>query len=246
MTDVWGAVARGRELGEADGQRIRDRRYGRVYNQGGYGAVEKEAASSGDWQGADVAATMGERQRRFSDEGTIRAYRRMQEIAPWARNVLRAARGMDPQRRAAFLARPDVRQRFLDFGFSEEQLTAGIQMVLNPDEAAADQAFQELESAFTQHENPEWSLQQVGGSYQALAIDPSSGDIREGGRIEGAPRVRPITPEERAQLGIPDNVAAQVNEATGEVDVIHRPPQGRAGSGGYYPDDGYDYPGEGP
>lgn len=243
MSDVWGAIARGRELGEADGQRIRDRRYGRAYQQGGYGAVEKQAASSGDWQGAEVAATMGERQSRFADDNTRRAYRRMQEIAPWARNVLRAARGMDLQRRATFLSRPDVRQRFLDFGFSEEQLNAGVQMLLNPDQAAADQAFQELESAFTQHENPEWSLQQVGGEYRALAIDPATGELRQGGSMQGAPRVRPITPEERAQLGLPDNVAAQVNEATGEVDVINRPPQGGAGSGGYYPDDGYDYPG---
>ena len=244
LPDVWGSFGQGYDMGR--GHR-RNRRLGEGFQEGGLEGAERAALEMGDPEAANYVGEMRRRERRFANEETAAAYERMNMIAPRAQGVLRRARALADQGNldGARQWLENQRRPFEDWGVSPEQVDQAIASLTSPDANARAQAFENITAAFSQHENPEWDVMQIGGEYRAVAVDPATGDIRQGGSIEGAPRVRPITPEERAQLGIPDNVAAQVNEATGEVDVIHRPPQGRAGSGGYYPDDGYDYPGEG-
>lgn len=235
--DPFGAFSRGLDTGHGIGDGIRN---ANAYRDGGLDAVAEQSGRAGDMEGMEYARGMQRRQRQFQSEEQRAAYQRMEQIAPWARNVVRATRSMDPQRAGAFLSRPDIRQRFMDWGFDENQINAGIAGLASEDPAVRQQWQQELEAAFTQHQNPEWNL--VGR--QAVAIEPESGSLQLGGTLpEGmGTEWRPVTPQEAQQWGLPSGSIWDVNTQTGERKERHRPNAPRNnGYGGSYPDDGYDY-----
>lgn len=205
-------------------QHRQDREYGEAFQSGGYEGVEQAAGNMGDMRTAMGA-------RRFQDDQRQQAYERMQTIAPWARNAIRATRNMDPQRAAAFLQQNQ--QRFLDFGFTPEQVAAGIAGLSSADPNERAQWQQELDAAFTQHENPDWQL--VGN--QAAAIDPASGEIQLGGRIpeELGAGGRYATPDEVSQAGYRPGTVVWLTP--GEPPrVIQQPSAARSAAGASYPD----------
>lgn len=216
-----------------------DRENAQAFQEGGYGAVEQAAGRRGDMQTA-----MGTR--RFQDQQQQQAYEWFTQNAPRARNILRRARAIqDPQQRGAFLTQ--WRQHFEGIGFQPDQIDQAIAQLTNP--ATADEAFASYDAAFTQHTDPNWTLQTMpaeGGGYERRAIGiGADGTVQQGpNAIAGAGSgFRPITEEERQQYNIPAGVPAQVEIATGRVHtMLGRPAQGRAGAGAY-DDDGYDYEG---
>lgn len=200
--------------------------------QGAYGRVAQAAGARGDLATAAAA-------RRFEDDERQGAYERMQQIAPFARNVLRRTRTIeDPEQARAFLTQPFVMQRFQDWGLSPEQLQAGIAGLTDPDPNVRQQWFENLDAAFQQHENPEWQLM----GRTAVAIQPD-GQFMVGGTLPEnitAGEWRPATPEEMQSL--PPGTQWDINVQTGERRLRYRPNAPRTnGYGGQYPDDGYDY-----
>lgn len=188
MTNVWESFGQGLELGDNIGGQIRN---SRAFQQGGLDAVGEAAGQTGDLETMETARGMQRRQRQFQDDTTQRAYERMGQIAPWARNVIRATRNMDPQRAGAMLSRPDIQQRFVDWGFTPEQIQAGVAGLTNEDPAVRAQWADELESAFTQHENPEWSVSEFTGDI--FGVDPNTGERVDGGQAPGADLIRQKT-----------------------------------------------------
>jgi len=153
-----------------------DRENAQAFQDGGYDAVEQTAGRRGDLRTAMTT-------RRFQDDQRQQAYERMETIAPWARHAIRATRNMDPQRARMFLEQHQ--QRFLDFGFTPEQVQAGIAGLTSENPEERTQWAETLDQAFQQHQNPEWQLNQ--GTGQVFAVDPNSGNVQTGGRVEVAP-----------------------------------------------------------
>lgn len=234
---IWDTVNSGFELGTKTGRRLRDRR---AFREGGLTAVEQAAGGAGDLETMEGVRGMQRREREFTDERTAAAYQRMEQIAPWARNVVRATRNMDPGRARVFLEQN--RQRFLDFGFTDEQIRAGIEGLSSADPAQRQEWQTQIESAFTQHQDPSWSL--VGD--QAIGLD-NQGHIFVGDQLpEGVnPAGRYATPEEVTQAGYRQGTVVWIapNEPPRVIQqpTMYRP---RSGDGLSYPDDGYDYEGE--
>lgn len=230
--NIWDAVAQGQETGEGMVASRNRRRLGEAYETGGLNAMEQEAGRSGDLTNLNNTQVMRQRQRTFANEETERGFRWFEQNAPYARHALRAARGMDPERRGQFLN--GQRQRFLHMGFTDQQIDGAIAQLTNPE--TAEQAFQEFDAAFTQHEDPNW---QIRGN-QVVGIDPQTGAVQTGGTVPEQPdwqtngtrpyyvdnqgtvhygqgeipravsggggvQYRPVTPEEAADLGLPGN-----------------------------------------
>lgn len=157
-----------------------DRENAQAFQDGGYGAVEQMAGRRGDLR---TATTM----RRFQDDQRQQAYEAMETIAPWARNVVRATRSMDPQRARMFLEQNQ--QRFLDFGLQPEQVAAGIAGLTDADPAVRAQWADTLDQAFQQHQNPEWELATVptadgqGLEQRGVAFGPNGEILRGEGSL---------------------------------------------------------------
>lgn len=233
----WDAFSQGMDIGEDMRASANRRRIGDAYTEAeaqqpgsGLGAVERTAYGQGDLQ-------TGMRTRNFQDDQRQGAYERMQTIAPWARNVLRAARTRDPESARSFLEQNQ--QRFIDFGIPAQNVASGIARLTDPDPQVREQAYTEFEAAFRQHEDPNWQL--VGN--QAVAVDQQSGDIQLGGRVPDSVGAggRYLSPDEIAQAGYRPGSVVWV--APGEPPrVIQAPNAGRSPNApGQYPDDGYDY-----
>lgn len=222
--DVWGSFDQGYGIGDAHRRR---RQYGDAYEEGGLDAVEQSAASWGDLEMAEYTRGMARRQRQFEDDERNNAYQRMETIAPWARNVLRASRNMEPARARAFLSQNQ--QRFIDFGFTPEQVQAGIEGLTSADQAARDEWYAQLDAAFTQHQNPEWQLAVVptedgqGVEQRPVALGPN-GEILRG---EGS---MPVAPGEVESFGSGGLYRNNPN-APGGYEVL-REPRSVAGGGG--------------
>jgi len=219
MSDVWGSFNQGYGIGSEMGATDRN---ARAYRDGGLTVVADAAGRTGDLP--TMMAT-----RRFQDDQTQAAYQRMETIAPWALNVVRATRSMDPARARAFLQQNS--QRFLDFGFSPEQLQAGIDGLTSEDPATRDQWQQQLGTAFSQHRDPNWQIMdyatgEIGG------VDPNTGDYVQGGNApaNAGQEWRAMTPEELQQAGAPAGTMADINVRTGERRVRRNPPAGHAGA----------------
>jgi hypothetical protein len=234
MSDVWDSFNRQLEVGDGIGRQIRNQR---AYNDGGLTAVEQAAGQVGDMAGMEDTREMQRRQTRFQDERTQNAYERMNQIAPRARNIVRATRNMDPQRAGAFLQQN--RRFFEDWGFQPEQVDAGIAGLTNADPTVRQQWVEQLDAAFRQHEDPNWQL--VGN--QVVGVDQQSGDIQLGGRLPDSVGAggRYATPDEVAQAGYRPGSVVWITP--GEPPrVIQAPNAGSSPNApGQYPDDGYDY-----
>lgn len=154
-----------------------DRENAQAFEQGGYDAVEQTAGRRGDLRTAMTT-------RRFQDDQRQQAYERMETIAPWARNAIRATRNMDPQRARMLLEQNQ--QRFLDFGFTPEQVQAGIAGLTSENPEERTQWAETLDQAFQQHQNPNWQLAVVptedgrGVEQRMIAPDPTTGAIQRG------------------------------------------------------------------
>jgi len=220
MSDVWGSFWQGARIGEHYGETRRNRD---AYRDGGMDAVEQAAGNAGDLEGVEQVRTMQRAQRRFEDDERQQAYERMNTIAPWARNVIRATRNMDPQRADAFLQQNE--QRFLDFGFTPDQVAAARRGLSSADPNERAQWQQELDSAFTQHENPDWQL--VGSTY--VAPTPEGQPLIGGTLPEDVNTYewRRLTPEDGYDL--PPGVIGQINREGQVRTIVGRPPQGRSG-----------------
>jgi len=174
-----------------------DRENADAFANGGYDAVEQAAGRRGDLQTATSV-------RRFQDARHEQAFQWFTKNAPYARNVLRAARNtQDPQKRSAFLQ--NQRGRFESMGFQPEQIDQAIQALTNPD--TAEQAFTEYDAAFSQYEDPNWQLVQTDQGQQAAAIDPSSGHITLGDNALPSATGRMATAEEAVALGFQPGTA---------------------------------------
>lgn len=237
-TNWWNNALQSYDVGR---EHRADRENAQAFQTGGYGAVEQAAGNRGDMQTAMTT-------RRFQDDDRQRAYDRMETIAPRARGLIRAARNManqNPEQARQFLG--GYANMFTDFGFTPEQVQAGIAGLTSENPEERTQWADTLDQAFQQHQDPNWEIKTMptaGGGYEQRAIGVGQdGFIQQGpNAIAGAGSgFRPITEQERQQYNIPASVPAQVEIATGRVHtMLGRPAQGRAGAG-QYPDDGYDY-----
>lgn len=120
MVDVWGSFARGAQIGgalrEASERRQREQAYGQAFDQGGWGAVAKQAGSMGDLDTATgIQAHQSEQEERAYDRAVRNATvlgnaatslmgvpyeqrgARLQQMAPMLEQM-----GLDPQQIAAF------------------------------------------------------------------------------------------------------------------------------------------------
>lgn len=176
--DTWDSFWQGVEGGQALGN---DARNSRAYQEGGLDAVYEQAGRAGDFG----SMTQVRRQRQFQDDERQRAYERMEKIAPWARNVVRAASAMEPERARVFLSQPQIRQRFMDFGLPEQAIEAGIAGLTNADPAVRQQWREQLDAGFSQYTNPDWQINAQTG--QIYAADPATGDSIMGGRVQLPP-----------------------------------------------------------
>ena len=208
---------RGIQQGERLGNSARD---ARAYRSGGYQGMEDAAASTGDREGATYAQGMRQRARQFQDQETQQAYQRMQTIAPWARNVIKGAvtlANTDPERARSFLQQNQ--QRFLDFGFSQDQVNNAITQLTSPDPTARQQFAQELDQAFTQHQDPNWSIR---GNH-IVGVDPASGSYVAGGTLpDNMSAVRYYTPDEVAAAGFAPHTVIY-EDANGTPHVAQQP-----------------------
>lgn len=120
MVDVWGSFARGAQIGgalrEASERRQREQAYGQAFDQGGWGAVAKQAGSMGDLDTATgIQAQQSEQEERAYDRAVRNATvlgnaatslmgvpyeqrgARLQQMAPMLEQM-----GLDPQQIASF------------------------------------------------------------------------------------------------------------------------------------------------
>lgn len=157
-SEVFDAFERGQAWGEREGGQIRG---ARAYRKGGIDAVAEAAGGAGDFAAMEAANAESRRrvsakneQRQFADEHSQAAYERMEQIAPFALNLLRASRDWAPERRRAFLQQHQ--QRFLDFGMAPEHVAAGIAGLTDADPAVRAEWESRVEAGFTQHQAPDW------------------------------------------------------------------------------------------
>lgn len=201
-----------------------DRENAQAFQEGGYDAVEQTAGRRGDLRTAMTT-------RRFQDDQRQQAYERMETIAPWARNAIRATRNMDPQRARMFLEQNS--QRFLDFGFTPEQVQAGIAGLTSENPEERTQWVETLDQAFQQHQNPDWQLATVptedgqGVEQRTIAIDPNNGGIQRG---EGS---LPVPRGEIQSFGSGGLYRENPNAPNG-IEIIREPRSVAAGGGGGY------------
>ncbi len=199
-----------------------DRENAEAFQTGGYGAVEQTAGARGDLRTAMTT-------RRFQDDQRQQAYERMETIAPWARNAVRATRNMDPQRARMFLEQNQ--QRFLDFGFTPEQVAAGIAGLTSENPEERTQWADTLDQAFSQHQNPDWQLATVptedgqGLEQRFIAPDVSTGAVQRG---EGS---IPVPPGEVQSFGSGGLYRNNQNSPNG-YEVLREPRSVAAGGGG--------------
>ncbi len=179
---IWDDFSDGLEVGERMGSTLRNQR---AYRDGGLDGAAEAAGRVGDLEGREQVVTMQRRQRMFEDDQRNNAYERMETIAPWARNVVRAASAMEPERARVFLSQPQIRQRFMDFGLPEQAIEAGIAGLTNADPAVRQQWREQLDAGFSQHTNPDWQINAQTG--QIYAADPATGDSIMGGRVQLPP-----------------------------------------------------------
>lgn len=198
------------------------RRNAQGYRDNGMQGVEDAAGRAGDLETVDAARTMTRQQRQFEDDERQNGYEMMERIAPLARATLRRARQLDPSQRAAFLNTPHIRSRFEDWGIPAEDYDQAIAALSNAE--SAEQTFADLESAFTQHQNPEWQLNS--GTGQVYAVDPSSGQVQEGGRVE-------VAPDWQTNGARPYRVTPEGAVVTGSGEIPHRPNAYGMGTEGY-------------
>lgn len=227
--DALGQFREGYELGGTIGRQSRD---AEAFRDGGLEQVERRAGETGDLQTMNSTMGMRSRQRQFANDEMRMGYENMQAIGPWARNVVKATRSMDPQRAGAFLNQH--RQRFLDFGLLDEQVNAGIAGLTSEDPNERQQWQQQLDQAFSQHENPDWNIDPRSG--QIGGIEPNTGQYVEGGQAPAGlgQEWRPATPEEVQQWGA--SGVWDVNVQSGERRPRQRPYAPRsAGAGGETP-----------
>lgn len=211
-----------------------DRENADAFANGGYDAVEQAAGRRGDLQTATSV-------RRFQDQRHEQAFQWFTQNAPYARNVLRAARNIqDPQQRATFLQ--NQRGRFESMGFQPAQVDQAIAALTNPD--TAEQAFTEYDAAFTQHEDPNWQLVQTDQGQQAAAIDQTTGDVQLGGVVPGTTGGHVATPEEAAARGYQPGTVVWITPGAADrvLQSPHYAPAGRGYSSqlpeGFVLDDG--------
>lgn len=216
-----------------------DRENAQAFQDGGYDAVEQMAGRRGDLRTAMTT-------RRFQDDQRQQAYERMEKIAPWARNVVRTTRNMDPQRARMFLEQNQ--QRFLDFGFTPEQVQAGIAGLTSENPEERTQWAETLDQAFQQHQNPNWHLATVptedgqGVEQRGVAFGPDGEILRGEGSIPvprgeiqsfgsgGLYRENPNNPQGYEVLREPRSVAADMGSDgytivdPAEVEALGLPP----------------------
>lgn len=223
-----------------------DRENAQAFQTGGYGAVEQAAGNRGDMQTAMTT-------RRFQDDERNRGYQAMEQIAPWARNLVRSTRNRSPEQSRPLLEQNA--QRFVDFltagGADEEtarrQVQAGIAGLTDPNPEVRAQWADTLDQAFQQHQDPNWEIKTMpteGGGYEQRAIGVGAdGFIQQGpNAIPGAGAAgRYATPDEVSQAGYrPGSVVWLVPGQPPRV--VQAPNAGRSPTDpGSYPDDGYDY-----
>jgi len=209
LPNVWDSFEQGEGIGHRQRLRRRELEYGDAYQEGGLDAVYDRAAGHGDFEQAEGAREMQRRQRTFESQDQERAFRWFEQNAPYARNVLRAARNMPEDRRAAFLN--NQRQRFEGMGFPPEQIDSAIAALTNPE--TAEQAFTEYDAAFSQYENPDWQISPATGDI--YAVDPSTGQPMQGGVVPGADLMRRET---EAGIALNErNASAPYNSGGGGV-----------------------------
>lgn len=246
MVDVWDAARRGYGLGTAIRDARNEREQARAYGEGGWDAARAAAVRRGDMGGVMRATEQADADHRRQMQRRTETLQWFRTNAPMARNVLRAARNMTPERRGPFLQ--GQAQRFLEMGFDQAQIDQALAVLTGGDEAAAAAMFEELDAAFGQYEQPDWSLETVLGANgaperRAVAIG-ADGAIMQGPNAlpaEGGGGGRIASPEEVAAYGFRPGTVVWI-EPGKPPRPLQQPLAPRAGAqGGQYPDDGYEY-----
>jgi len=233
MSDVWGAFDQGEQIGYRLGER---RRNADAYEQGGLEGVAEAAGGRGNLQTMETARTMTRNQRRFEDDERQAGYERMEQIAPFALAALNRAGQIPEDQRGQWLNAPHIRQRFIDWGLTDEQYDQAVVELTSPE--TAPQALESYRAAFQQHQNPEWELRNVptedgrGVEQRPIAIDPNNGGIIRG---EGS---LPAPPGDINQLGSGGLWRTNPNAPNG-YEVL-REPRVSGGAGGA-PPSGYQW-----
>ena len=211
-----------------------DRDNAQAFQTGGYDAVEQAAGARGDLPTAMTT-------RRFQDDQHQQAFQWFEQNAPYARNVLRRARSIqDPQQRGAWLQ--SQRQRFEGMGFQPDQIDQAIQALTNPE--TADEAFQSYDAAFSQHNDPNWTLATVptengqGVEQRMIAADPTTGAIQRG---EGS---IPVPRGEVQSFGSGGLYRENPNAPNG-IEIIREPRSVAASGGGARAPSGYRWTADG-
>lgn len=195
-TDAMDRFDTGVEQGQQAG---RIGRSARAYRSGGLPAVAEAAGNAGDMEQYGQATQEQRTQEDQTDQHHARALEWFNTSAPYALNALKVARSRGAAG-AQFLASPQVRQRFSDMGFSPEQIDGAIQHLSTSDDATRNAFYDELEGAFTQHHDPNWTVSQYTG--QAQALDPDHpGQFITGGMSPDAPQIA-----ERARIETQDKL----------------------------------------
>lgn len=210
-----------------------DRENASAFQSGGLDAVADTAGRRGDLQGMEAARTMTRRQRQFEDDQRQNAYERMETIAPRARGLIRASRNMPPEQARQFIG--GYANMFTDFGFTPEQVQAGIAGLTSENPEERTQWADTLDQAFQQHQNPEWRLATVptedgqGLEQRTIAIDPANGAIQRG---EGS---LPVPRGEVQSFGSGGLYRENPNAPNG-IEIIREPRSvAGGGAGGYRP-----------
>ena len=211
-----------------------DRDNAQAFQTGGYDAVEQAAGARGDLPTAMTT-------RRFQDDQHQQAFQWFEQNAPYARNVLRRARSIqDPQQRGAWLQ--SQRQRFEGMGFQPDQIDQAIQALTNPE--TADEAFQSYDAAFSQHNDPNWTLATVptengqGVEQRMIAADPTTGAIQRG---EGSIPV----PRGQVQSFGSGGLYRENPNAPNGIEIIREPRSVAASGGGARAPSGYRWTADG-
>lgn len=188
----WDAFEQGQRIGDNVLEGSNRRRLGEAYQGGGIEALETEAFGQGD-------VATGTQARRFRNAQEEQVYTLMERARPWVIPAIRRSVQMPPEEARAFLSQPHLRSRLSDIGLSDEVIERGIAGLTSANPEERQQWASRLESEFTAHQAPEWTLQTVpreGGGYERrpVAVD-QSGDIQMG---QGS---LPVMPGEIQQLG---------------------------------------------